>query len=178
MDEKTSAPAVIKPRTLGGVGPRLALLCLPYVVLSLLVMNRYPEFFTLKFLEHGYIRVIGFVWLSIGFVYWVLSAIWFLKFFKTGKLIVSGPLALCRNPIYSSMILFIIPSFGIIFHSGLIFSIALVLYIGFKISIHGESTALTREFGSEYEAYVMRVNEIIPFPRHIEPGNTRAGRGE
>jgi hypothetical protein len=31
--------------TLFGYSPKLALLCLPYVILSLIVMYKYPEFF-------------------------------------------------------------------------------------------------------------------------------------
>jgi hypothetical protein len=50
--------------TLGGIGPNLALLCLPYVVLSLIVMHRYPEFFDLSFLDFPYVKVFGFVWLG------------------------------------------------------------------------------------------------------------------
>ena len=40
--------------TLFGCGPKLALLCLPYIILSLLVMFRYPEFFDMEFLDSGY----------------------------------------------------------------------------------------------------------------------------
>lgn len=35
-------------------------------------------------------------------------------------------------------------------HSGLILTIALVLYIGFKISIHGENIVLRRAFDKEF----------------------------
>jgi protein-S-isoprenylcysteine O-methyltransferase Ste14 len=152
---------------LGGIGPKLALLCLPYVILSLIVMYRYPEFFDLKFLNIPYVKVLGFVWLGLGIFYWISSAIFFLKYFKTGKLIIQGPFALCRNPIYSSIIVFVIPSLALIFHSGIIFSISLVLYIGSKISIHGECNLLRRTFGEEYEIYEKSVNEIIPFPRYL-----------
>jgi protein-S-isoprenylcysteine O-methyltransferase Ste14 len=43
----------------------------------------------------------------------------------------------------------------------------LVLYLGFKISIHGETNVLRRIFGEEYEIYEKSVNEIIPFPRYL-----------
>jgi protein-S-isoprenylcysteine O-methyltransferase Ste14 len=43
----------------------------------------------------------------------------------------------------------------------------MVLYIGFKISIHGESNVLRRIFGNEYEIYEKSVNEIIPFPKNL-----------
>jgi len=156
--------------TLFGCGPKLALLCLPYIILSLVVMFMYPDFFDLKFLDNIYARVLGYAWLAIGIVFWIYSAIYFLKYFKPGELITRGPFGLCRNPIYSSIIVFIIPSLALIFHSGLTFSIPLVLYIGFKISIHGETNVLRRIFGEEYDKYEKSVNEIIPFPRHLFRG--------
>jgi protein-S-isoprenylcysteine O-methyltransferase Ste14 len=153
--------------TLFGCGPRLALVCLPYIILSLIVMYKYPEFFDLRFLEFTCVKVLGFIWLGLGIIFWIYAAIFFLKYFKPGNLITLGPFALCRNPIYSSIIVFIIPSLALIFHSGLIFSISLVLYIGFKISIHGETNILRRIFEEEYETYEKSVNEIIPFPRYL-----------
>lgn len=150
--------------TLFGCGPKLALISLPYVILSLVVMFKYPDFFNLPVLDNQIVKVTGFIWLGLGFIYWVSAAVYFLKHFRPGTLITGGPFALCRNPIYSSIIVFIIPSLGLLFHSGLVLSIALVLYIGFKISIHGETIILRREFGAEYEAYERSVNEIFPFP--------------
>jgi protein-S-isoprenylcysteine O-methyltransferase Ste14 len=153
--------------TLFGCGPKLALLCLPYVILSLIVMSKYPEFFDLRFLDLSFVKVSGFIWLGLGVIYWMYSAFFFLKYFKPGNLITVGPFSLCRNPIYSSIIVFIIPSLALIFHSGLIISISVVLYIGFKISIHGETIVLRRTFGEEYELYEKSVNEIIPSPKNI-----------
>lgn len=153
--------------TLFGCGPKLALLCLPYIILSLVVMYMYPEFFDLKFLDNIYVRVLGYIWLAIGIVFWIYSAVYFLKYFEPGQLITSGPFGLCRNPIYSSIIMFIIPSLALIFHSGLTLSISLVLYIGFKLSIHGETNVLRKIFGEEYEKYEQSVNEIIPFPHNL-----------
>ncbi len=153
--------------TLGGIGPRLALLCLPYIILCLIVMHKNPEFGDLKFLNRAFIKALGFIWLGLGLVFWGWSGIHFLMHIREGKLIKSGPYALCRNPIYSSLIVFVIPSLGVIFHSGLLFSIALVLYSGFKFSIHGEDIPLGRLFGQEYEEYRESVNEIIPLPRRL-----------
>jgi len=157
--------------TYGGIGPKLALLCLPFIILSIVVMIKYPEFFDLRFLDNAAAVVMGFVWLGIGSVFWAASAIYFLKYFKTGELITNGPYRLCRNPIYSSLIIFIIPALGLVFHSGLVLTMALVLYIGFKISIHGENIVLRRAFGKDFERYEKSVNEIFPFPRHLFHGN-------
>ena len=165
METVNSDLKMKKAMNYGGIGPKLALLCLPYIILSLMVMFKYPEFLDLKFLDIKYAKIPGYIWLGIGIFFWIYSAVFFLKYFKPGQLITRGPFGLCRNPIYSSIIVFIIPSLAIIFHSGLILSIGLVLYIGFKISIHGETTVLIRIFSEEYENYEKTVNEIYPFPR-------------
>lgn len=156
--------------TLFGCGPKLAILCLPYIILSITVMYVYPEFFDLRFLNNIYAKIGGFAWLGLGFIFWIWSALFFIKHFKPGELITNGPFGLCRNPIYASIIVFIIPSLALIFHSGLTLSIALVLYIGFKISIHGETNVLKRIFGEKYEMYEKSVNEIFPFPRYLYNG--------
>ncbi len=153
--------------TLFGCGPKLALLCLPYIILSSIIMIRYPDFFYLGFLDLTLFKVFGVIWLGLGLIFWVYSAIYFLKHFQPGTLITKGPYGLCRNPIYSAIIVFILPALAIIFHSGLTLSIAVVLYIGFKISIHGETIVLRKIFGEEYVIYEKSVNEIFPFPRYL-----------
>lgn len=158
--------------TYGGIGPRLALLCLPYIILSLIIIFKYPEFFDLKFIDFPVIKALGFIWMALGIFFWIWSAVYFLKYFKQDNLITKGPFGLCRNPIYSSLIVFIIPSLGLIFHSGLILSISVVLYIGFRISIHGETNVLKRLFGGEYESYEKTVNEMFPVPRDLFRGRS------
>jgi protein-S-isoprenylcysteine O-methyltransferase Ste14 len=153
--------------TLFGCGPKLALICLPYILLSIIIMIRYPDFFNLGFLDLTLFKIFGAIWLGLGLIFWVYAATYFLKYFQPGNLITKGPFGLCRNPIYSAIIVFIIPALAIIFHSGLTFSIAVVLYTGFKISIHGETIVLRRLFGEAYEIYEKSVNEIFPFPRYL-----------
>ena len=76
--------------TLFGCGPKLALLCLPYILLSVAVMYFYPEFLNLKFLDVIYIRIIGFLWLGTGLLFWIYSAVYFVIHFKPGVLIPGG----------------------------------------------------------------------------------------
>jgi len=156
--------------TLFGCGPKLAILCLPYILLSLAVMFRFPDFLDLRFLNNSPSRILGLIWLLTGIIFWIYSAVYFLKYFKPDVLLTAGPFGLCRNPIYSSIIVFIIPSLGFIFHSGLTLSIAVVLYIGFRISIHGETSILRKIFGEKYESYERSVNEIFPVPRKLFRG--------
>ena len=159
--------------TLGGVGPKLMLMCLPYIILALSVGYKYPEFLNIEYFDKMAFKYFGLFWLAAGFAFWIYSVIIFLTDFKTGKLITRGTFSLCRNPIYASMLIFIIPAFALIYHSGLIASIVLVFYLGFKTSIHGENILLGRTFGNEYEIYRQSVNEILPFPRFIFNKNSR-----
>jgi protein-S-isoprenylcysteine O-methyltransferase Ste14 len=154
-----------KSMTLFGCGPKMALLCLPYVILSLAVMFSYPEFLNLPFLDSLPVRIIGFVWIALGLFFWGHSAVFFLRNFKPGVLLTTGPFNWCRNPIYSSIIVFIIPALGIIFHSGLIISIAVMMYIAFTLTIHGEEIILKNIFGEQFEKYRANVNQIFPLKR-------------
>jgi len=162
--------------TLGGIGPKLMLMCLPYIILAISVGYKYPEFLNIAFLNHVVFKNVGLFWLVVGFAFWISSVIIFLTDFKKGKLITRGTFRWCRNPVYASMIIFILPAVALIYHSGLIASIVLVFYIGFKISIHGENIMLERTFGSEYEIYKQSVNEILPFPRFIFKNSTTSAK--
>lgn len=148
--------------TLFGCGPKLAMLCLPYILLSTVITLRYPEFLNFKSFAYLPITILGAVWLVTGLVFWIYSAIYFIKNFKPGILLTSGPFSLCRNPIYSAIIVFILPATGLLLHSGLILTIPVVLYIGFKLTIHGETIILRRTFGEAYDIYEKSVNEFFP----------------
>jgi len=147
-----------------GIGPKLALISLPYIVLAMIVIQRDPQFLKLNFADAVWIAIAGYTWIGIGFLFYVATIKVFLTDFKKGLLVTRGTFGLCRNPIYASFIVFFIPGLGLVFQSGMILSIAVVLYLNFKLSIHGENKVLEREFGDAYETYRKSVNEIIPIP--------------
>jgi len=151
--------------TFGGIGPKLALITLPYILLATLVIQRDPEFLKLNFPGNEYLGIAGYSWISIGLVFYLWTIVVFLTDFKKGLLVTRGTFGLCRNPIYAAFIVFFIPGLALIFQSGMILSIAFVLYLNFKISIHGEKNILRRNFGEAYAAYEKSVNELMPFPR-------------
>jgi len=150
--------------TFFGIGPKLALISLPYIVLAMLVIQRDPQFLKLNFADAVWIAIAGYAWIGIGSLFYVATIKVFLTDFKKGLLVKRGTFGLCRNPIYASFIVFFIPGLGLVFQSGMILSIAVVLYLNFKLSIHGENKVLEREFGEAYEIYRKSVNEIIPIP--------------
>ncbi len=154
-----------KKMTWEGIGPKLALITLLYTILAIIVIHRFPEFLKLNFLNITFARIAGYLLLVIGLVFYIYAAKVFFADFKKGKLITRGPFGLCRNPIYASFIVFVVPALALLFQSGMILSIDVVLYIIFKILIHAEYDLLKANFGDEFDKYAKSVNEIFPFPR-------------
>lgn len=153
--------------TLFGCGPKLALISLPYILLSTIITIFYPEFLSFRSHNPLVFLITGGILVMAGLVFWIYSAVYFIKNFKPGVLLTSGPFGLCRNPIYSAIIIFILPGTGLTLQSGLLLTIPVVLYIGFKLTIHGETIILRRIFGEEYEKYESSVNEILPMPARL-----------
>jgi protein-S-isoprenylcysteine O-methyltransferase Ste14 len=147
------------------VGPRLALITLPYVILAIIFINREPGFLAMHFLNFIAAEIIGYSLLGAGLVFYILSAMTFFRGFKDGKLITHGPYGLCRNPIYATFIVFFIPALVFLFRSGVVLSIDVVLYLNFKVLIHEEYELLRKHFGEDYNRYEKAVNEILPIPK-------------
>jgi len=150
--------------TFGGIGPKLALITLPYIILAISVMQRDPGFMKINFADNRWLAVAGYCWMGLGMMFYISTIVVFLTDFKKGILVTRGTFRLCRNPIYASFIVFFIPGLALVFHSGIILSIAMVLYLNFKISIHGENKVLQRNYGEAYDEYRKKVNDIVPFP--------------
>jgi protein-S-isoprenylcysteine O-methyltransferase Ste14 len=151
--------------TFGGIGPRLALITLPYAILCTCVIIRYGDFLRINFLPFQLQTFAGYSLLLAGILFYVSTIYVFLSDFTKGKLVTRGPFRWCRNPIYGSFIVFFLPALSLLLHSGLVLSIDLVLYINFRMAIHGEYAALKTTFGEEYLQYERTVNEILPIPR-------------
>jgi protein-S-isoprenylcysteine O-methyltransferase Ste14 len=148
-----------------GIGPKLALLILPYTILAIVMMIKVPGFLSVNIIPEHISNIIGYVFLVTGLVFYGFSAQVFLQDFKYGKLITRGPFALCRNPIYATFIVFIIPALAFLFRSGMVWTIDIVLYMYFKALIGEEYTLLRENFGPEYDAYERSVREVLPFPK-------------
>ena len=154
-----------KKMTWEGIGPKLFLITLPYIILAIILIRLNPEFLKMNFIGKRVGNISGYILLLAGLIFYASTAIVFFKEFNKGKLITTGTYSLCRNPIYATFIVFIIPSLALLFQSGMIVTIDLVLYLNFKVSIHGEYKVLKEQFGIEYEKYEHSVNEIIPLPK-------------
>jgi protein-S-isoprenylcysteine O-methyltransferase Ste14 len=106
---------------------------------------------------------IGFLILGVGL--WAPAVVQLLVGFPQGKLVRTGAYGVCRNPIYSSFALFILPGISFVTGVWVYLVVSVVLVLGVTIFIRKEEEKLRQVFGSEYEAYLASVSRIVPFVR-------------
>lgn len=79
------------------------------------------------------------------------------------KLVRSGPYALVRNPIYTSMIL-VLCAVAVVITGWKLFLAAIVVFvIGTEIRVRTEEQLLASRFGEEFQAYKRGVPAYLPF---------------
>ncbi len=79
------------------------------------------------------------------------------------KLVRSGPYALVRNPIYTSMIL-VLCAVAVVITGWKLFLAAIVVFvIGTEIRVRSEEQLLASRFGEEFQAYKRAVPAYLPF---------------
>lgn len=162
-------------RNMMGVGPKLAILSAPVLAGAIAATVLYHDLFRFSFLPRALTLVAGALLVAVGLVFYAATARLFLREFKTGRLITTGTFALCRNPIYASFIVFLVPGAGLLCDSWLIAAWSLALYGGMKLFIGEEYRELEAAFGAEARRYAEEVNEVLPLPR-LRRGSWRERR--
>ena len=145
-----------------GQGGKIIVFSLPLAALSILIHVRLPEIAALP-ASFNVIHPVGYILLFLGFLLWISGVIQLLLYFPKGKLITTGAYGVCRNPIYSSFILFILPGITILTLTWVYLLISLSLFIGVSLFIVKEETNLLEIFGNEYAEYKTKVGRILPF---------------
>lgn len=145
-----------------GQGGNIILFTLPFAVAAILVHLRLYTFASLP-IGWNFIRPFGYVLLIPGLLLWMSGVIQLITDFPKGKLITYGAYGFCRNPIYSSFILFILPAISFLTLTWVYASVSIFMYIGVLIFIGKEEKQLTQVFGESYKHYLKQVSRIIPF---------------
>jgi protein-S-isoprenylcysteine O-methyltransferase Ste14 len=162
-------PDVASPRATGrgvslkaliGSGDRIALFTVPIalVVLALWAMDQS------RFAVDGtapVARAITLAILAVGLVGWAWSAVLILTRVPKGELITSGPFAVVKHPLYTSVGLLVLPAIGILIGTWLGLVIGLTLYVGARLFAPAEERDLRGRFGVRWDAYEQRV--LLPW---------------
>jgi protein-S-isoprenylcysteine O-methyltransferase Ste14 len=148
-----------------GAGPKIATVLLPWLVASIVLSSIKIKLFKYPPEVSGILFIAGIVLMAAGLIFYFLTVRLLLKGLKETRLIKSGPYGLCQNPLYASIILFIIPALSLLLNSWLVLTSAFIGYILFKMFIKTEYDEMEKFFGEEYLKYRRDTPEFFPFPK-------------
>ncbi|MEI6287787.1 MAG: isoprenylcysteine carboxylmethyltransferase family protein [Bacillota bacterium] len=150
-----------KANAIFGIGPSLTILTIIYFLAAGIIDYLYQPLFKAQSIDEALFYVIGWPLLLVGVVYWFVSIRAIIRIFKTGKLCTTGVFGVCRHPLYASFVVFIVPGISLLFHSYLLLTVPVFMYLVFRFEIRREERELTAVFGKAYDNYKKRTNAIF-----------------
>ena len=147
-------PAVRKSglRKLVGSGDRIALFTLPVVAVGLAMYANDPSRFAVDGSSRA-TRVAAGIGLAGGVAIWAWSVGLILAKVPRGELITTGPFAIVKHPLYTSVGLLVLPSVGFLLGTWLGALIGVTVYAGSRMFAPAEDAELSATFGEAWEAY-------------------------
>lgn len=147
-----------------GIGPKIGGIILPWLAVAIFLTLRYKNSFTYFKDGSKFLFFFGLALVIIGSIMYFLTAPALLKGLKETKLITTGTYYFCCNPLYSSIILFIIPGISFMMNSWLILTTTVIGFPLCKIFIKSEYLEMERFFGDDFRKYRANTPEFLPFP--------------
>jgi len=147
-----------------GIGPKIGIVLLPWLAATIILSSLNKELFIYSSGNQNILLICGIVLMTFGLVFYFSTVRLLLKELKETRLMTKGAYSLCQNPLYSSIILLIIPALSLILNSWLILTSSIIGYIMFKIFIKKEYSELESFFGEDYYRYRNETPEFFPVP--------------
>lgn len=147
-----------------GIGPKIGIVLLPWLAATIILSSLNKELFIYSSGNQNILLICGIVLMTSGLVFYFSTVRLLLKGLKETRLMTKGAYSLCQNPLYSSIILLIIPALSLILNSWLILTSSIIGYIMFKIFIKKEYIELESFFGEDYYRYRNETPEFFPVP--------------
>jgi protein-S-isoprenylcysteine O-methyltransferase Ste14 len=135
-----------------GSGDKIGLFVSPFVLSGLLLNIVYPSAFDVGG-PPAALLIVSIVVLIPGLTIWAWSVGLIVRKVPRGELITSGPYAIAKHPLYTSVALLVLPWVGFIVNTWLGAAIGLILYIGSRIFAPAEEAALSKTFGASWDEY-------------------------
>jgi len=152
-----------KVLNLFGIGPRLIIFTLLYSFLFEKAKQLYHFDISIKrFVPNALVNIVSIILIMLGLVFLILSLRAIIKLTKADKLNTNGIYSVCRHPLYTSWIIFIVPGIILMSNSLASFSIPLIMYLIFRLLIKEEENKLLNRYGDQYRDYKSRVGLLFP----------------
>ncbi len=147
-----------------GAAPFIMVPLLPLVALAVAAMLAWPEVTSIPGRLAAPLVTLGWLWLAVGVVLWATTVHRFLRGFRAGELITDGPFALCRNPLYASLALFVLPALGLLLSTWTLLALVPVAAWLTVRAARREERDLARVFGAQWDEYAARTGRLLPLP--------------
>jgi protein-S-isoprenylcysteine O-methyltransferase Ste14 len=147
-----------------GQGAWILLLTAPAVAGAVAAHRLAPGFARLP-LPASVMTPLGVALVLGGLGLWLTAMVQLLAGFPRGRLVSTGAYGVCRNPIYASFALMVLPGLSLVSGTWVYLVPAAVLCLGVWIFIRKEERDLLAVFGDAYRRYTERVHRLIPFVR-------------
>ena len=129
---------------------------LPVLVIGVLLNVLYPAVFSVAGPPY-WLRVVSIVGLVVGVAVWAWSVVLILTKVPKHELITTGPFALMKHPLYTSVALLVVPCIGFLLNSWLGIAVGLVMYASSRRYAPLEERALAETFGTTWDEYTAHV---------------------
>jgi protein-S-isoprenylcysteine O-methyltransferase Ste14 len=153
MDEKLSR---------WGIGPFFALCSLGYGAIIIVLNSYFNLHFEITLLPREVLVILAALLLAIGVPFFVLALFALHRAYHSDKLVTSGIFSLCRNPIYASWVVFLVPGIMLLRADWLGLTLPLFMYVVLRILVRKEEKYLERVFGEAYLDYRKKVMCVLP----------------
>lgn len=147
-----------------GIGPKIGLIAIPYLIVTILLSAYFKELFAYSLQLSKPLFIAGIVLLAAGLVFYLITVKLLLTGLRQTKLMTSGTYYCCQNPLYAGLILMIIPALSLLLNSWLILTTSVVAYFIFRMLIKSEYQEMESFFGDSYKKYQSETPEFSPFP--------------
>jgi protein-S-isoprenylcysteine O-methyltransferase Ste14 len=145
-----------------GVGPRIALVLLPWLTVSIILSSIYHEIFSYISGAKNFLLIPGIVLMLFALIFYFSTVRLLLSGLRETKLVTTGPYSACQNPLYFSIVVLFIPALSLLLNSWLVLSTSIVGYLLFIINIKKEYNELEKFFGESYIKYRNETPEFFP----------------
>ena len=139
-----------------GSGDRIALFALPFAVVGFAVQAMDPTLLAVDG-SSGPTRAIAIFALAVGVLAWASSVGLILSRVPRDQLITTGPYAVVKHPLYTSVGLLVVPALGVLLGTWLGAIIGLAVYVGSRLFAPAEEAQLRERFGARWDAYARSV---------------------
>ena len=151
-----------KIKNLLGIGRKLGLFTLLYAFLIETIKEHYQFDIKIKIIPYNFLVVMGILLMVAGVILLISSVISIHKLLKVERLYTNGIYSVCRHPLYSSWIIFIVPGIILLMNSLILLTTPLAMYFIFRLLIKDEETLLLNKYGDKYREYKNQTGLLFP----------------